>query len=114
MRVLKVADGPIYRLAYTPDGRSLVIQTGLKKGSGEQEPVRSVRWWSWPEGREEFAWKVTGVATFSPDHGLIVAPRGSDRENVLFVGQTLDPVADVRLEGGWVDFGFSPDCQWLV
>ncbi len=74
MRVLKVADGPIYRLSYTPEGRQLVLQPGLQAPEGEEtEPVRSVRWWSWPEGREEFAWEVEGPVTFSPDHGLLVA-----------------------------------------
>src|SRR5262249_13446511 len=109
----KVADGPIYHLSYSPDGRHLVIQDGEPQ-SDPVEPVRSVRWWAWPKGSEERVWPVRGPATFSPDQGLVVAAAEDPRVPVLHDGRTLEPVPGVNLVEGWAEFGFSPDCRWLV
>lgn len=113
MRILKVADGPIYHLAYSPDGRHLIIQDG-EPMSGNVEPVRSVRWWTWPEGIEERTWSVRGPATFSPDQGLVVAATTGPRASALYDGRSLEPVRGVALTDAWTEFGFSPDCRWLV
>jgi hypothetical protein len=117
MRILQVADGPIYHLAYAPDGKSLVIQDG-EIDSGQQEhipPVRAVRWWSWPGGVEEHVWEVGGPVTFSPDHGLAVAMLDPEEwEWDVYDGRTLQRVPEIEGPGGWVEFGFSHDSRWLM
>jgi hypothetical protein len=108
MRTLKVGDGRVHRLAYTPDNRSLVIQ---ERPGGF---VRSVRWWDWQAGAEEFVWEVSGEVVLSPDHALILAPSEGRDYAVLHDGKTLRRLKQFEVEGIGYDAGFAPDCSWVV